>query len=53
MFYRMKHRTEKFYKTAVETLIELEKEERLRVFNVKNLKTLDEIGYFDFSENDN
>ncbi|MGV8131533.1 MAG: hypothetical protein ACP5N7_05540 [Candidatus Pacearchaeota archaeon] len=43
----MRHTTEKFFNQAVEVLKELEREEGLRVFNVKNLKTLNELNYFD------
>lgn len=46
-FHVMRHKTEKFFHSAVEILKELEREERLRAFNVGNLKKLDEIGYFE------
>lgn len=46
----MKHTTENFFNSAVETLQELEQEEGMRAFNVGNLKKLDEIGYFDSSK---
>ena len=47
IFHCMRHTTEKFFNQAVEVLKELEREEGLRVFNVKNLKTLNELNYFD------